>query len=136
MPCLNRLYVILFTLTHILLGVDPVSADRLKAGDDENVDDSKRQCGLYYAPSSIKEAGWGVFAGKNIRENSIVGGSSPAILLFDVDRYHGNALQNTILTDYFWMADWANQKYEALYVEGIVPGVGKQNKNRDLHESL
>ena len=100
--------MILFTLTHILLGVDPVSADRLKAGDDENVDDSKRQCGLYYAPSSIKEAGWGVFAGKNIRENSIVGGSSPAILLFDVDRYHGNALQNTILTDYFWMADWAN----------------------------
>ena len=92
----------------------------------EDVDETgNRQCGVYFAPSSSEGAGWGVFSGRNVRQNSIVGGSSIAILLTDLDRYNGFHNPQMIQYDYFWMPDWANQWYEARYAESFVPGIGK-----------
>jgi len=82
------------------------------------------ECGMYYAPSSIQEAGWGVFAGRDYARNSDVGGTSISIIFATLNRYNNWTNPKILHYDYFWMPDSVYQWYESLYGEMLVPGLG------------
>ncbi len=81
------------------------SAPKPKRPDETNDINDKYQCNIYMAKSSIPNAGYGVFAGRDFAENQYLGPvDSPSISVTDLF-YHNQGDPPWAHVNYFWSGD-------------------------------
>lgn len=91
---------------------------------EQNGADNNEQCGMYLAKSTIPNAGMGLFAGKNFRKSSVVGGTTVGVLVTDLN-FHNGYEPRWLHWNYFWNVDGPLQQYDAFVAENMVFELGE-----------
>mmetsp|Transcript_16707 Transcript_16707/g.23565 ORF Transcript_16707/g.23565 Transcript_16707/m.23565 type:complete len:1238 (-) Transcript_16707:47-3760(-) len=88
------------------------------------------ECGLFLAESSIPNAGWGMYTGKSLVEDEVVGPLDVVVNIPDQETNMerraniGMGLPSWVMTEYFWNPRWNGAHYESEDVDTIIPGFG------------
>jgi len=89
------------------------------------------ECGLYLAESSIPNAGWGVYTGRDLEKGDNL--DILEVIIPYIDHWDQAELQKKIknvtvpdilLTEYFWHASDTNNYFDAEHIESHFPGLG------------
>jgi hypothetical protein len=95
---------------------------------DEHEDTLERiECGIWLAPSTIKGAGIGLFAGRDFRKNEFLQEGQGDIVIPLVDVYFHNKLDVGVFVwdEYTWNSENLRLDYEGLHdVTAASPGFG------------
>jgi len=78
--------------------------DKIRVVDNDEESDSS--CGLYIAKSTITNAGLGIFTGKYLNKDDLIGYGDPTIPIIDIDFHNGGKKSDEdyhwVLTEYDW----------------------------------
>ena len=104
----TQVFAVLITLVSLAYSKNRISRhryydDRL----DENTEDEPFECGIYLAPSSIKNAGYGLYTTRDIKRDEYVQTypEAPSIVVTDFYKPNGNLEADWNHVDYIWEAN-------------------------------
>ena len=109
------LLLVFFLLASPLLPILAVS---------ENDDDDEffpETCGLYMAKSSIPNAGWGVYTGRDLQKDEIIQPKDVAINVVDYDENAKNRIKRWLMHDYYWVSERGSLAPRCLFEPGLKP---------------
>jgi hypothetical protein len=136
--CLPYLLVALLVLTSIALAlVDDTNTQRDSVESKQRVSEKKvdhapvcdtkqpvpDECGLVLAPSSLPNAGWGIFSLRDRLRGTPLLAGDVVIQLTDPNVTHAQNIHR-MLHDYLWSAEETGGFYEGRVVVSLLPGPG------------
>ena len=81
-------------------------------------------CGVWFAPSTILGAGWGMFAGRDFaKKEKLLPSGDVEVPLFDISEIHGDDF-NFLWDEYTWTASSQLMNHEARTVDAFSTGLG------------
>ncbi len=94
-------------------------------GNDKTCKAESSTCKYYLAPSSIPNAGFGVYTTQAIKANSPLTetADAPSIMVFDADIHYGNKTRHWSMENYFWGGEGSGE-FECSSVEELVVTFG------------
>jgi len=103
-------------------------------------DDLLLDCGLYMAPSSIPNAGWGLYAGKTFSKGDMIEPLDLAIQMEDILKHmphiHNDETRpDWLFNRYIWMPRTTGAKYDGSDMS-IIPGLGAMTNNHPAFTNI
>lgn len=96
-------------------------------------------CGLYMAPSSIPNAGWGMYTNQNLKNGQAIDPLDVSIPVVDFAEHTTNNndllvgyedLPSWLMHEYYWNSDVIYAQFEARAIDGVLPGFGVRGRFR------